>query len=61
MAKENYSSNINPKRMKEFVNGKCSDEYKGENYKKIQDGNAPDLDMSIYLPLPDLGYTDSED
>ena len=50
--KKEYSSNINPNEPFEFPGGKCSDEYKGENYKKIQEGEAPDLDMSKYPHLP---------
>lgn len=52
--KKSYSSNINPNEPFEFVNGMCSDEYKGESYKKIMDAEAPDLDMSKCPHLPDI-------
>lgn len=37
--------NKDPKGPYDFVNGKCSDEYPGETADKLQEGEAPKLDM----------------
>lgn len=57
MAKDH--TNIDTDEPYEMPGGKCAAEYKGEDYTKILEGNAPDLDMGS-APSIDMDDTNGK-